>query len=528
MTGSAPENLVPPAIPAQPEYPSPGRRLVITGSVMLASLIVALDMTIANVALPQMQSSLLASSEQIIWVLTSYLLASAIMTPLSSWLASRYGRRLVMGLSAAIFTAASLACGLSNGLTMMVVARTVQGIAGAGLIPLGLATLLDINPPERQGQAMAIAGLGTMAGPLIGPSLGGWLTDSYSWRWVFLINIPLGILAFAGIWAYLPDLRDRAIGKFDGFGFATVSLFLGFFQLMMDRGQMLDWFDSTEVCIETGLMLLAGFLGVVHMLTAKDTFVRAELFADRNFAIGCIIGAIFGLVVFATVPLVTVMMQAQLGYTSFHSGFVSMPRGAGSVVGLILVGIMITRVRPQVLLSIGLIGSAAGLFLFSRISLDTDELPLRIAGFIQGLFGGFIMTPLSMLVFSSLPTRLRNEGAAIFALTRNIGASLGISAIQVLTIHNTAAVTSRLTEGVRPDNPQLQMSAPQIDFDTTASLVAISRQIGRQAAMVATIDTLWVASLLAVATVPLVYLMKSRRPGADGAMPASAMMADAH
>ncbi|MEO5598444.1 MAG: DHA2 family efflux MFS transporter permease subunit, partial [Novosphingobium sp.] len=451
------------ALPVQPEYPTPGKHLVITGSVMLASLIVSLDITIANVALPQMQSSLSASSDQVIWVLTSYLIASAIMTPLSSWLASRFGRKPVMAISVAAFTLASLACGVSNGLTMMVVARIVQGIAGAGLIPLGQATLLDINPPEKQGRAMAVAGLGSMVGPLIGPSLGGWLTDTYTWRWVFLINIPIGILCFVGIWTFLPDVRDRAIGRFDGFGFATVSLFLGFFQLMMDRGQTLDWFDSTEICIEAGMVVLIGFLAVVHILTAKGTFVRVELFADRNFALGTAISGVVGVVGFATIPLVTVMMQAQLGYTPLHSGIVSLPRGLGSVCGLIVVGALIGRLRAQTLLTIGLAGTAVGLFLYSQISLGTDETPMLYAGFIQGASGGLIIAPLSTLVFSTLPTKFRNEGAAIYSLARNIGSSLGISAIQVLNGRNTAIVSSRLAEGVRPDNPQLALSAPQID-----------------------------------------------------------------
>ncbi len=495
---------------------------------MLASMIVSLDMTIANVALPHMQSSLSASSEQVIWVLTSYLIAGAIMTPLASWLASRFGRKPVMAISAATFTAASLACGLSNGLTMMVVARIIQGIAGAGLIPLGQAIMLDINPPEKQGRAMAIAGIGSMVGPLMGPSLGGWLTDMYSWRWVFLINIPIGIFAFIGLYSFLPDVRDRTIGRFDGFGFATVSLFLGIFQLMMDRGQTLDWFDSTEVCIEAGLVVLVGFLAVVHMFTAKGTFVRAELFKDRNFALGCLLSGIFGVVTFGTIPVVTIMMQAQLGYSPFHAGLVSLSRGIGTVGGLMIVGVMVGRITPQMLLSFGLIGTAAGLFMYSGISLDTDEMPLIVAGLVLGVASGMIIAPLSLLAFSSLQTHFRNEGSAIFSLARNIGASLGMSGIQAMTVHNTAAVTSRLAEGIRPDNPQLEMSAPQIDFGATGSLFAISRQIMRQAAMVATIDTLWLCCLMALASVPLVYLMKTRKSGGDAPASPKALIADAH
>jgi DHA2 family multidrug resistance protein len=461
-------------------------------------------------------------------VLTSYLIAGAIMTPLASWLASRFGRKPVMAISAATFTAASLACGLSNGLTMMVVARIIQGIAGAGLIPLGQAIMLDINPPEKQGRAMAIAGIGSMVGPLMGPSLGGWLTDMYSWRWVFLINIPIGILAFIGLYSFLPDIRDRMIGRFDGFGFATVSLFLGIFQLMMDRGQTLDWFDSTEVCIEAGLVIFVGYLAVVHMFTAKGTFVRAELFKDRNFALGCLLSGIFGVVTFGTIPVVTVMMQSELGYSPFHAGLVSLSRGAGTVGGLVVVGVMVGRISPQMLLSMGLAGTAAGLYMYSGVSLDTDEKPLIAAGLVLGVASGMIIAPLSLLVFSTLPASFRNEGSAIFSLARNIGASLGMSAIQTVTVHNTAAVTGRLAEAIRPDNPQLDITAPQIDFAATSSLFTISRQIIRQAAMVATVDTMWLACLTSLASVPLVYLMKTRKTGGDAPASTKLVIPDVH
>ena len=249
---------------------------------MLSTMIVALDGTIANVALPQMQSSLMAAPEQVVWVLTSYLIASAIMTPLASWLASRYGRKRVMLISAAWFTIASLACGLSVSLPMMVAARLVQGIAGAGLIPLGQATLLDIYPPEKQGQALAMAGLGAMLGPLSGPTLGGWLTDTLTWRWVFLVNLPIGILATGGILLAHIEARDKAIGRFDVFGFAAISVFLASFQLMMDRGQQLDWFESREIWIEAAGMGGCLWFTVVHMVTAKNTFGRAGILSDRR------------------------------------------------------------------------------------------------------------------------------------------------------------------------------------------------------------------------------------------------------
>ncbi|MDE2595517.1 MAG: DHA2 family efflux MFS transporter permease subunit [Sphingomonadales bacterium] len=490
---------------------TPARKAAVTASVMCSTMIVALDGTIANVALPHMQSSLGASPEQVVWVLTSYLIASAIMTPLSSWLASRFGRKLVMTVSAAGFTLASLGCGLANSLEFMVFARLVQGLSGAGLIPLGQATLLDINPPEKQGQAMAMAGLGAMLGPLAGPTLGGWLTDSFTWRWVFLINIPIGLIAFAGLSLTMLETRDKGMAKFDLFGFATVSLFLGALQLVFDRGAQLDWFDSTEICIEATVAALAGYLMIVHMFTARDTFVRAALFADRNFLIGCGISAVIGLVIFATVPLLTVMTQNLLGYTALQTGLIGMPRAIGTVTGLLIVGNLIGRVDARVLLTIGLAMIAAALFMFSRISLETDRTPLLLAGLLQGFAGGLMIAPLSTLTFSTLTPLFRNEGTAIYSLFRSIGNALGISVLQLLATRNTAAVTGRLSEGVRPDNPTLQAAMPDFAFDSVEATLRISGAISRQAAMVALVDTMWLACLVAMATLPLVLLLRGKR-----------------
>jgi DHA2 family multidrug resistance protein len=499
-----------PALIAASPYPTPARKALITASVMCSTMIVALDATIANVALPTMQPSLGAAPEQIVWVLTSYLIASAIMTPLSSWLASRYGRKLVMTLSAAGFTLASLGCGLANSLEFMVFARLVQGLCGAGLIPLGQATLLDINPPEKQGQAMAMAGLGAMLGPLAGPSLGGWLTDAFSWRWVFLINIPVGLIAFVGLWLTLPETRDRTIGRFDLMGFATISIFLGALQLVFDRGQQLDWFDSTEVCIEAAVAAMFGYLALVHMFTARGTFVRAELFADRNFVLGCVISSVIGILIFATVPLVTVMTQSVLGYSAFQTGMIGMPRAIGTVVGLLVVGKLVGKVDARVLLMLGLVIAAGGLFILTGISLEIDRVPLLWSGLLMGFAGGLMIAPLSAMTFSTLTARFRNEGTAIYALSRSIGNSLGISVLQVLAVHNTASVASRLTEGVRPDSPVMQLAMPDFVFESVPALMRLQGLISRQATMVAMIDTMWLACILAVITMPVVPFLRAQ------------------
>lgn len=470
-----------------------------------------LDSTIANVALPHMQSSLMASPEQITWVLTSYLIASAIMTPLSSWLANRYGRKRVMLLSAIGFTIASLACGLAPNLPIMIIARLAQGISGAGLIPLGQATMLDINPPERQGKAMAIVGLGSMLGPLVGPTIGGWLTDTLSWRWVFLINVPIGLVTIAVMSASLIELRAKIISRFDLFGFASLSIFLAAFQLMMDRGQQLDWFDAPEIWLYACIMAVTAWIIILHMLTASNTFIRAEIFADRNFVLGSLVSAVIGIVIFATVPILAVMMQSQLGYSALHTGVVNIPRSVGTITGLWIVGQAMGKVDARILLAAGLLIAAVSLYIMSGISLETDELPLLVSGFLQGLGGGLMIAPLSVLVFSTLDRSYRNEAAALYALARNIGNSIGISVMQLMAIRNAAAVHSRLVEGIRPDNPVMQAATPDFRFDDVPVLAQLSGQIGRQAAMVATVDTVWLACLVALFTLPVLPLMRVRR-----------------
>ncbi|MBU6267793.1 MAG: DHA2 family efflux MFS transporter permease subunit [Sphingomonadales bacterium] len=489
---------------------SKSRRTLITCSVMLSTMIVALDGTIANVALPHMQASLLASPEQVVWVLTSYLVASAIAMPLSGWLASRYGRKLVMVASAAGFTLASVSCGLSTSLGMMVVSRLLQGAFGAGLVPLGQATLLDVYPPERQGQAMVIAGLGAMIGPLSGPTLGGWLTDAFNWRWIFMINVPIGLAAMVGLWSTLPETRNEGMAKFDLFGFATVSIFIGTLQLMMDRGQQLDWFESREICIEAAAVAVFLWMSVVHMLTARDTFVSVDVFRDRNFTIGTVISAAIGILIFASVPIIVVMQQQLLGYSAYYSGLVSLPRGFGTVFGLLVVGRLMGRVDERVLLLAGLAMLSLALWMLSRLSLQTDATPLLITAGLQGMGGGLMIAPLSAISYSTLALRLRNEGAALYALARSIGQSLGLSALQALSLRNAAQVSSRLVEGVIPSSATLAYAAPGLRFDEGLGLRALAGEAYRQAAMVATIDSMWLILLLALAMMPLILLMQRR------------------
>jgi DHA2 family multidrug resistance protein len=475
---------------------------------MLAAMMVAVDITIANVALPHMQAALGASQDEILWVLTSYLIAGAIATPLSGWLAGRYGRRLVMATSVAGFTIASGLCGASNNLVEIVAARALQGASGAALIPLSQAILLDINPPERIGRAMAVFSLGTMAGPIVGPTLGGWLTDTLSWRWVFFINLPIGLLSFIGLLAFLKGGRTARPMRFDMFGFLTVSTAVASLQLMLDRGERVDWFDSTEIWIYAVVLATAVYLGAVHIMTARDTFLRPELFRDRNFAVGSLMRALLGIAIFATVPLVVVMTQSLIGYSAFRTGMVGVPRAVGSVISTLALARLMGRIDSRLILFAGMACSAISMWLYAGIDLYVDQDTLLFIGFIQGVGGGLVFLPLSVMVFATLSDKLRNEGAAMFSLTGNLGNAVGISLLQRELTHYTALSHASLVEGVRPDNPIVQYGMPGFDPGAADLLAQINGEITRQASMVGNVQIFYLVCFISLAMMPLIFFMR--------------------
>jgi len=497
-------------------YPDPVRRFFITLPTMIASTMVAVDITIANVALPHMQSTMSASQDQIVWVLTSYVIAGAIATPLSGWLASRYGRRPVMIVSVAGFTLASAGCGAANDLTAIVLARLLQGACGAALVPLSQAILLDINPPERHGKAMAMFSLGSMAGPVLGPTLGGWLTDSFSWRWVFFVNVPFGIAATLLMLAFFSGRKDENPGKFDVFGFGVLALGLGAFQLMLDRGELVDWFESTEIWLYAAIAALSAYLTIVHLATSRQTFIRPELFRDRNFTVGCMVSMCVGLVVFATLPPIIVMTQTLYGYTALHTGIVGMPRALGTAAMALIVPRFYGKVDTRLMIMAGLALTGISMMFYARLDLYADEWALVVAGLLQGAGGGMLFLPLSVMVFSTLPRELRNEGAAMNSLMRSIGNAIGISWLQRELIHFTAASRASLVEGLRPDSPAVQYARPDIDFGSAEAMVRLNHEVARQAAMVGNVQTFWLAFALSLAMVPLVLMMKNIKNTAGG------------
>jgi DHA2 family multidrug resistance protein len=490
-------------------------RAAITVCVILATLMQALDTTIANVALPYMQGSVSASQDEIDWVLTSYIVAAAIMTPTTGFLAGRFGLKRLFVVSVAGFTVASMLCGMAQSLVEIVLFRTLKGLFGAALVPLSQTVLLNINPRERQGSAMALWGVAVMAGPVLGPVLGGWLTANYSWRYVFYINLPIGILCVFGMTAFLSETARNATAKLDWFGFGTLSLTLGAMQIMIDRGQELDWFNSGEIMIEAIVAASAFYLFLVHTFTADEPFVRPSLFRDRNFTAGMLFVTIVGLTYYASLALQPPFLQDLMNYPVVTAGFVMGPRGIGTMAAMLVVGRLIGHVDTRALLGLGLGLTAWSFYAMTGWTPDISQMTIIDVGVIQGIGLGFIFVPLSVVTLSTLSYELRAEGAGLYSLSRNIGSSVGISVVNSLLARNTqinhADIVQHVTAVNRTfDNPGIgQFWSPL----TAAGRAALDAVITQQAQIIAYIDDYKFLMIAVIAVLPLLVVFKQAAAG---------------
>lgn len=487
-------------------------RGVITGCVMLATIMQALDTTIANVALPYMEGSLSATLDQINWVLTSYIVAAAIMTPVTGFLADRFGRKRFFLVAVMGFTLASVLCGMAGTLEQMVFFRLLQGVFGAPLVPLSQSVLLDSYPTEKHGSAMALWGVGVMVGPILGPMLGGWLTQSYDWRWVFYINVPVGIATILGLSAYLGDGRPLR-KSFDWFGFLTLSLAIGALQMMLDRGEQLDWFASPEIMIEAALIGLGAYLFAVHTFTAERPFINPQIFKDRNFSIGLAFIFVVGIILLATLALLTPYLQNLIGFPVLTTGLILAPRGIGTMVAMMAVGRLIGRIDPRALVLCGLVLTAGVLWEMSGFTPDVSQRTLVWTGILQGLGLGFMFVPLSTITFATLAPAFRTEGAALFSLMRNIGSSIGISIVIFLLTRNTQVMHSELAAHVTPYNAALM--EPRIsavwNIATTAGREALNAEVTRQALVIAYADNFGLMTFVALLAMPFIFLLRVAR-----------------
>jgi DHA2 family multidrug resistance protein len=488
-------------------------RAVITVSVMLATIMQALDTTIANVALPHMQGSLSATQDEMTWVLTSYIVAAAITIPFTGWLSTRIDPKTVFLASIAGFTLSSALCGIATTLPQIVLFRFLQGVSGAALVPLSQMVLFDINPPERHGRAMAAWGVGVTIGPILGPALGGWLTQNYNWHWVFYINVPIGILAFLGLFAFLPPRHENRAGHFDFFGFATLSLTMGALQILLDRGQLKGWFDSPEITAEAIVAGLSFYLFMVHTLSSKAPYLNMALFKDANFVASTVFIFVVGIVLFATLALLPPMLQDLMNYPVVTTGFVTAPRGAGTMLAMMVVGRLVGRVDTRLLIGAGLAMTAVSLWQMTQFSLLMDGWPVVTSGILQGFGVGIVYIPLSTAAFATLSPSLRTEGTALFNLLRNLGSSIGISAVQIMLTRNTQILHADLASHITPYGAALDagLRAEHFSLASPAGLAALNAEITRQAGMIAYLDDYKLILVMTVALIPLLFLLKPAR-----------------
>jgi MFS transporter, DHA2 family, multidrug resistance protein len=493
-------------------------RGMITVCVILATLMQALDTTIANVALPYMQGSVSASQDQIDWVLTSYIVAAAIMTPPTGFLAGRFGLKRLFMVSIAGFTMASMLCGMAQSLTEIVLFRVLQGAFGAALVPLSQSVLFTVYPKERQGFAMALFGVGVMIGPVLGPVLGGWLTYNYSWRYVFYINLPIGILDLLGIMYFLTETPRREGSKLDWFGFGTLSVTLGALQIMLDRGEQKDWFNSGEILIEAIIALSAFYLFMVHTFTAKKPFVRPALFRDPNFAAGMLFIVVVGLTYYASMALQPPYLQGLMDYPVVTSGLVMGPRGVGTMASMLIVGRLVGKVDTRILLGIGLAITAWSFSQMTGWTPDISQGTIIGVTMVQGAGLGFLFVPLSAATLSTLPLQDRTEGAGLYSLFRNIGSSIGISVMNAMLTTNTQVNHASIASHVTAVNRGFENSAVARYWDpmTAAGRTALDAVITRQAEIIAYIDDYKFLMIATLVVMPLLLVFRPSGPPPEG------------
>ena len=499
-------------------------RGMITAAVILSVIMQALDTTIANVALPYIQGSVAASADQINWVLTSYITAAAIMTPPSGYFAGRFGRKRVLLISITGFVVASVLCGVAQSLTEIVGFRLLQGFFGAALVPLSQSILLDIYSAEERGSAMAIFGVSVMVGPVLGPVIGGWLTENISWRWVFYINVGIGAVAFAGVYLFVVETRANVAAKLDWLGFGMLSLAIAALQMFLDRGEQLDWFGSGEIMIEALVAAGAFYIFLVHVFTGQKPFVNPRLFLDRNFALGMVFIFIVGITYLASMALMTPFLQTLLGFPVVTAGLVMGPRGIGTMVCMFTVGRLIGRVDIRYLLLVGLGLTAWAMYDMTGWTSDVSQSTIVVTGFIQGAGLGFLFVPLSVVTFSTLPAINRGDATGLYNLSRNIGSSVGISVVSALLTRNVQVNHATIGAYITPFNPALRMPSmvQWMNPLSAAGRGPLDAVVTAQATMISYMDDFKLMMVTCLVVMPLVFLL--RRSGGPVAVDNSAIM----
>jgi MFS transporter, DHA2 family, multidrug resistance protein len=484
-------------------------RIPITGALMLATLMNTLDSTIANVALPHIQGSVSAAQDQITWVLTSYIIATAIMTPLSGWLSQKIGRKRMLLLSIAGFTAASMLCGIASSLPEIVIYRLLQGIAGASLMPLSQTTMLDIYPQRLMPRVMSVWSAAVILGPIVGPTLGGWITENLSWRWVFYINLPVGVLAFLGLYTFMENDPGGRQRPFDFLGFGALLMFVLGFQILVDRGPSQDWFYSKEIWVEAVIALIGLWVFMLQTATAEHPFFHRDLVGDRNYVGSVVFGFFVGALLFSTSALLPSFMQNLMGYSAMQSGVASVPRGLGSLISFLAIPFLVARFGARPVLFVGVVMAVISTWQMGKFDLSMTAGPIMTSGFIQGLGTGLMFAPLNTLGYATLDPRHRTEGTIVATMSRSLGSSAGISVVQAMLIRDSALAHARLAERLASGDPVIGAVLPGImNPSNPGGLQVLNGEVTRQGTMVSYDNVFSWMALSVVLLIPLIFMLK--------------------
>jgi DHA2 family multidrug resistance protein len=502
---------------AQDEWKPSFNPWLIAAAVMLATFMEVLDTSVANVALPHIGGNLSASTNESTWVLTSYLVSNAIILPAAGWLSSFFGRKRFLLACIVIFTLSSALCGAASSLGMLVFARILQGAGGGALQPIAQAVLLESFPKEKRGQAMAVFGMGIVVAPIIGPTMGGWITDNYSWRWIFYINVPVGILAMLMANAFIEDppyIRSQKPGRIDYIGFGLMALGLASLQLVLDKGQEEDWFESSWIFWFTLFGLAAIIAFIIRELQTKEPIVNLRIFKNRNFAVGTALMAMMGAVLYGSIALLPLFLQTLLGYPATQSGLAVSPRGFGSIVSMIIVGRLVGRLDSRYLIAFGFAVLGFATYMLSSINLDISMSSVVWPNIISGLAMGFIFIPLTTTAMGMLTNQEMGNASGLFNLMRNTGGSIGIAVVTTLLSRGAQVHQAAMVSHLTPYDPAFQQRVQQLSGPAASLQQAYGTIYGivaRQAMVMSFLDNFRLLAGLSLLCIPAVFLFKKVR-----------------
>ena len=495
---------------------TPPRRRAILVTLTATVGIFVLTSTLANVALPQIQGAFAATQDQITWIITANLLAMAVATPMSGWLDGRFGRRRVMLCSSGGFIAASILCGLATSLEELVLLRAAQGFAGAPLLPLSQAIIISIYPRAQHGRVLVLWSMGVTIANIIAPLVGGYMSEDYSWRWVFLMIVPPATICFLALWHFIQKPEEQpTAGRLDWFGFIFLALSVSALQIMLDRGQRQDWFDSPEIIAEAIVAVGAFYLFIVHVTTTDRPFLQLRLLLDRNYAVGIIIGFTFGMLYFTTIVLQPTMLQTLQGYPDSLIGIMQSTRGVGLLTGSFVLLTLLRNLDPRTVLFLGfMIQGVAGLAM-SQFDVNMTLFAVTWTTFLQGFGVGMMWSPIFLVTFATLAPQHVPEAASVFHLLRNIGSSVHIALTATLVMRTGRATYSEMIQALNPFNEMLAFGSVMGKWSmaSESGLAALAGEVGRHAALVGYVNGYFAYGMAAFLVMPLAFLAKRPQMG---------------